>query len=503
MSALNALYAEYMAEIQKSADELIGVLPGATDFTMQLHSTKSSLPDTLKQVWADYASSNGVTVPQTEDGAHSLDAKSAKISGLADLPAWSTWISLQEAKKRLQMLDDLRDASVPDSAHTGFSRLRSLLSPQTETLRLSSQAPNTQNIPRDKKFRAIIAARPGHTILAVDYSQIEMRIAAALAVRAFQECQAEKFGTAKSWLKEAIILAKSDKPAPESVKPSSDVGPDGDKAQGWVSYYTAELIKAYRAIQENGMPLVVAFRDGLDPHLLTGLAKAVRQGVVPIGDVTPLEYLRSLDKGEANVLKLQISAQRQAAKAMNFGLLYGMSAGGLHEYGIASYGLQWTLAEAELDRDAWFDLYPEVRFWQIWERFTKKMENPADKKLTFNLQYRDRYTREIETKEIPVWQSSTLAGRPVVALEAKDILNYQDQGSGADMLLSALSKLPKLVLATVVNLVHDEIVCEVPDAQLEQVKGQIESSMLAAAAAMLEPWGIPAACESEIGRCWS
>jgi DNA polymerase-1 len=501
MQALNALYGEYVAEIQKFADDLIGMLPGASDFTALLHSTKSSFTDDLKQLWVDYAACNGVTVPQTEDGAHSLDAKSAKISGLADLQAWSAWISLQEAKKRLQMLDDLRDASVPDSAHTGYSRLRSLLSPQTETLRLSSQSPNIQNIPRDKKFRAIIAARPGHSILAADYSQIEMRIAAALAVRAFQECESGEFGTAKPWLKEAIDLAKSDKPAPVAIKPSSDT--DADNAKEWVDFYSAELIKAYRAIPETGMPLVLAFREGLDPHLLTGLAKAVRQGVVSIGDVTPLEYLRGLDKDATKALKEQISAQRQAAKAMNFGLLYGMSAGGLHEYGITSYGLNWTLAEAELDRDAWFDLYPEVRFWQIWERFTKKMENPADKKLTFNLQYRDRYTREIETKEIPVWQSSTLAGRPVVALAAKDILNYQDQGSGADMLLSAVARLPDLARATVVNLVHDEIVCEVPDARLELVRGQIESSMLAAAAAMLEPWGIPAACESEIGRCWS
>jgi DNA polymerase-1 len=501
MSALNALYAEYVAEVQKSADALIGLLPGAADFTAQLHSTKSSLPDTLKQVWADYAASNGVTVTRTDDGALSLDSKSAKISGLAGLPAWGTWIALQEAKKRLQLLDDLRDASIPDVSHAGFNRLRSLLSPQTETLRLSSQAPNIQNIPRDKKFRAIIAARPGHSILATDYSQIEMRIAAALAVRAFQECESGDFGTAKPWLKESIDLAKSDKPAPESVKPSSDA--EADTAKEWVSYYTAELIKAYRAIQENGMPLVLAFREGLDPHLLTGLAKAVRQGVVVIGDVTPLEFLRGLDTDSAKALKVQISAQRQAAKAMNFGLLYGMSAGGLHEYGITSYGLNWTLAEAELDRDAWFDLYPEVRFWQIWERFTKKMENPADKKLTFNLQYKDRYTKQIETKDVSVWQSSTLAGRPVVALEAKDILNYQDQGTGADMLLSALARLPDSARATVVNLVHDEVVCEVPDAQLEQVKGQVESSMLAAAGKMLEPWGIPAGCESETGRCWS
>jgi DNA polymerase I-like protein with 3'-5' exonuclease and polymerase domains len=50
---------------------------------------------------------------------------------------------------------------------------------------------------------------------------------------------------------------------------------------------------------------------------------------------------------------------------VNFGLLYGMTAEGLHRYGITSYGLKWTLDEAVAARDAWFQLFPEIGLWQM------------------------------------------------------------------------------------------------------------------------------------------
>ncbi|MBI4094491.1 MAG: hypothetical protein HY436_01645 [Candidatus Liptonbacteria bacterium] len=55
----------------------------------------------------------------------------------------------------------------------------------TSTGRLSSQNPNLQNIPRDsrwaKAFREVVEAPPAYRLLACDYSQLELRILAALA----------------------------------------------------------------------------------------------------------------------------------------------------------------------------------------------------------------------------------------------------------------------------------------------------------------------------------
>jgi DNA polymerase-1 len=55
----------------------------------------------------------------------------------------------------------------------------------TATGRISSRAPNLQNIPQgsawSKPLRSAFEARPGHTLVAYDYSQLELRIMASLA----------------------------------------------------------------------------------------------------------------------------------------------------------------------------------------------------------------------------------------------------------------------------------------------------------------------------------
>ncbi len=50
-----------------------------------------------------------------------------------------------------------------------------------DTGRFSSQDPNMQNIPRDSRFRKMFRARPGHKLVASDYSQQEVFILASLA----------------------------------------------------------------------------------------------------------------------------------------------------------------------------------------------------------------------------------------------------------------------------------------------------------------------------------
>src|SRR5262249_61489802 len=54
---------------------------------------------------------------------------------------------------------------------------------------------------------------------------------------------------------------------------------------------------------------------------------------------------------------------RQLAKAVNFGLLYGMGARAFRSYARTNYGVEMTEAEAQSYREAFFNAYPGLRRW--------------------------------------------------------------------------------------------------------------------------------------------
>lgn len=55
--------------------------------------------------------------------------------------------------------------------------------------------------------------------------------------------------------------------------------------------------------------------------------------------------------------------QRQAAKALNFGLLFGAGAATLQRHAANTYGVHWTLEQAQAMRDKFFMAYPEIKAW--------------------------------------------------------------------------------------------------------------------------------------------
>ncbi len=59
---------------------------------------------------------------------------------------------------------------------------------------------------------------------------------------------------------------------------------------------------------------------------------------------------------------------RKLAKAVNFGLLYGMGARGLRSYALRSYGVEMSLEEAALYRKRFFEIYPALKRWHEHER---------------------------------------------------------------------------------------------------------------------------------------
>jgi len=168
---------------------------------------------------------------------------------------------------------------------------------------------------------------------------------------------------------------------------------------------------------------------------------------------------------------------RQLAKALNFGLLYGMGARGFRQYAKSQYGLNLTEQEAGSYRDAFFRAYPALAAWH-------------------------RRVRSRRTKE-----TRTLAGRRRL-LDDKtpdtQRLNTPVQGTGADGLKLALSLLwerrDKVPGAFPILAVHDEIVVEASEEQAVDAAEWLKSAMVEAMAPKLDP--VPVEVEVRTARTW-
>jgi DNA polymerase I-like protein with 3'-5' exonuclease and polymerase domains len=288
---------------------------------------------------------------------------------------------------------------------------------------------------------------------------------------------------------EATLKAPSDTP-PENIDPD-------EYKMALPGLRIAYL--AQRVLRRQEQEFARIFRLNLDPHLVTGLDLARRAGKICFeGSAT--DYVASFTAAEQETLKETFETERQQAKAVNFGLTYGMKAPGLHQYGIANYGLTWTLEEAAAAREAWFELYPEVGFWHM---YTKYVEG-AEKREPNQLLLWDKYENHLAR---PKWAARiimprTLSGRPFALLDdIRQALSYQGQGTGADILVKAMAHLPEELTAALMMPVHDEIVFEVPAERAEELKQQLIAAMVAAGIDILGST-MPVKVEPKIAPHW-
>ena len=147
-------------------------------------------------------------------------------------------------------------------------------------------------------------------------------------------------------------------------------------------------------------------------------------------------------------------AQRQMAKAVNFGLLFGQGAKGLQAYAKASYGVEMSLEQAHKAKSAFFKAYPGLSAWQTQTRKAaeraKQVRTPGGR------------CRELE-KNI-----------------GTECLNTPIQGGAAECLLAALAALDVDSLkARLVNIIHDELVVECEPEQAGAVVQEVERAMTA------------------------
>jgi DNA polymerase I len=174
---------------------------------------------------------------------------------------------------------------------------------------------------------------------------------------------------------------------------------------------------------------------------------------------------------------------RKLAKAVNFGLLYGMGAQGLQSYALKSYEVEMSLEEATLYRRRFFQTYPGLKRWHDGER-------------------RGWLRGHAETR--------TLTGRRRVDVQKlTDRLNAPVQGTGADGLKLALALLwerrNQCPGALPVLVCHDEIVVECNIEQAADVKVWLEKMMIEGMDAVLnstDEVDVPVEVEVRIARSW-
>ena len=493
---VKALVEKEMARIHAAVPVVTGV-PEFSGAATELLDTGSTEKSGFKRAMADYCKRVlGVELSLGKDDEPAVGEPDLILFGVAHDKIIDAILDVREAKKRIGMLLEWRNFAQMDGC------IHSLVNSVTDTGRTSSSNPNDQQIPHSPEYREVFTARPGYKIIASDYSAIEMRIAARLALRAMDEWNAskteagapafykDKTGGAGLWLRSTrpAVVSKARDFMGLDVKPEiqnrTDTGKDFDGAVFHDLSWSLSRIKLSGVRSR----LAEGFASGIDAHLLTavGLTKAAPDGA------DPLQWLKDMTQDDRDALKKSMKHQRQAAKACNFGLLYGMSINGLHRYGIISYGLDWSLEEAGSQREGWFDLYPEILFWQSWSKLIYR-------KWPKNEWISNSYGNMSTASKRPVFMSKTLSGRPIFTTEARKLLNYQDQGTGADIAMAALGNLGKLS-PYLRAFVHDEFVLEVPESDAEACAAALEKVMIDAAAPLLEPVGVEV--ETAIGDYW-
>ncbi|WP_449453463.1 DNA polymerase I [Streptococcus suis] len=183
--------------------------------------------------------------------------------------------------------------------------------------------------------------------------------------------------------------------------------------------------------------LIEAFQQGADIHTSTAMRVF---GIEKAEDVTPND--------------------RRNAKAVNFGVVYGISDFGL------SNNLGITRKEAKVYIDTYFERFPGIK------NYMETIVREARDKGYVETIYKRR-------RELPDINSRNFNVRNFAERTA---INSPIQGSAADILKVAMINLDKALteagLATRMLLqVHDEIVLEVPVAELETVKAMVKETM--------------------------
>ena len=213
------------------------------------------------------------------------------------------------------------------------------------------------------------------------------------------------------------------------------------------------VILAHFSQDEN---LVKAFRHGTDVHAAT----AALIFNVPVENVVP--------------------DMRRIAKVINFGVMYGMSA-----FRLANQ-LRISRTEAAEFITRYFTTYSGV------SAFMETLkESAAEKGFVETLMGRRRYIRAINSKN----QTQRAAAERIA-------INTPIQGSAADIVKTAMLRVDRALKqqqlkARLLLQVHDELILEAPDAEVDTVKALLKQEM-----EHVVELAVPLRVSIEAGSCW-
>jgi DNA polymerase I len=178
--------------------------------------------------------------------------------------------------------------------------------------------------------------------------------------------------------------------------------------------------------------------------------------------------------------------QRRFAKAVNFGLIYGMGPFRL------ARDSELTLAEAENYIDAYFKRFPGIRRYLDETRQRARQQGYVE-----TLLGRRRY---FPIFTVTAGQSSS-SNRQLEMRAEREAVNHPIQGTAADIIKLAMIELHRLLTeqyqARLLLQVHDELVLEVPDEELDRVRPLVIDTMSQAF-----PLDVPLKVEASTGRNW-
>ena len=172
--------------------------------------------------------------------------------------------------------------------------------------------------------------------------------------------------------------------------------------------------------------------------------------------------------------------QRRSAKAINFGLIYGMSAFGL------SKQLQITRAEAQNYIEQYFDRYPQVKHYM--DETKKSAKKMGYVETVFG---RRLYLADIESSN---YQRRQYAERSAI--------NAPMQGTAADLIKMAMILLHQKIReesfeAKIIMQVHDELVIEVNENQSDELS-EITTSVMSE----ISKLDVDLKVDADIGNNW-
>jgi len=201
-----------------------------------------------------------------------------------------------------------------------------------------------------------------------------------------------------------------------------------------------------------------AFLDGLDIHAMT----ASEMFSVPLDQMTP--------------------EIRRRAKAINFGVIYGISGFGL------ARNLRIPRGEAQAFIDTYFERFPGIRAYM-------------DKTIGFAKEHgyvETMFKRRIHTPEIN-------AKGPAAGFARRGAINAPIQGTAADIIRRAMIRIPEAIAglpATMLLQVHDELVFEVDESAVEETTARVRAVMENAASPVVT-LDIPLTVDAGFGRNWA